>query len=160
MQRIKKNLPWIAGALVLGFLLLQLANPAHTNPAVVHDLCATDARPPSDHLVNLLHTACYDCHSYETRWPWYSHVMPISWQVVDDVNEGRKHLNFSDWPVDNPARAAKKFSSMSEQLEYKEMPLAKYTLIHRDARLTDADRKALMDWADAESARLRSATSK
>ena len=154
MQKLKKNLPWIIGALVVLFLILQLFNPAHTNPPVVHDLCGTDARPPSDHLANLLHVACYDCHSYETRWPWYSHIMPVSWQVVDDVNKGRKHLNFSDWPTD-PARVAKKLSSISEQLEYKEMPLAKYTLIHRDARLSDEDRKALMAWADAQAARLR-----
>jgi hypothetical protein len=155
MQKLRKNLPWIAAALVVGFLLLQLANPARTNPPVVHDLSASGFRPPSDHLTALLHTACYDCHSYETRWPWYAHVMPVSWQVVNDVNKGRKHLNFSDWPAD-PARAAKKFTSISEQLEYREMPLAKYTLIHRDARLTDADRQALMDWADAQAARLRS----
>jgi Haem-binding domain len=156
MQKLKKNLPVAAAVLVVVFGLLQFANPARTNPPVVHDyFAAAGPAAPAGHLADQLRASCYDCHSYETKWPWYAHIAPVSWLVVDDVNEGRKHLNFSDWPVDNPAKAAKKLGNISEQLEYRDMPPAKYTVIHRNAVLNDTDRQALKAWADAASARLK-----
>ena len=150
---MKKTLKWIFVALVVGFGLLQFTNPPRTNPPVVNDLLATNAPPPR--VAALLHAACYDCHSSETKWPWYSRVAPMSWLIAQDVVEGRKNLNFSDWPADNPTRAAKRLASMSEQIDYLEMPPKKYTAIHADARLTDADRKELTGWLDAEAERLR-----
>ena len=135
------------------FALLQFANPRRTNPPVIHDLMATNAPPPQ--IAAMLHAACYDCHSYETRWPWYSHVAPMSWQIAKDVADGRKDLNLSDWPADDPKRAAKRLEDMSEEIGYGEMPLKKYTLIHADARFTDSQRKELTDWLDAEAARLK-----
>jgi hypothetical protein len=74
--------------------------------------------------------------------------------VASDVNEGRQHLNLSDWPEDN-ARAAKKLDRISEVLEYQEMPPKKYTLMHPDARLTDDLRKQIKDWADDAEAKLQ-----
>jgi hypothetical protein len=150
---MKKKLKWIFAALVVAFGLLQLTNPARTNPPVVNDLPATN---PPPNVAALLHAACYDCHSYETKWPLYSRIAPSSWLVVSDVNEGRKHLNFSDWPQE-PDRAAKKFDRINEVLDYREMPPKKYTLLHPEARLTDAQRQGLLDWSDAEAKRLQAA---
>jgi hypothetical protein len=155
---MKKKLTWIFGALVLAFVLLQFTNPPRTNPPVAHDLMATNAPPPQ--IATMLHAACYDCHSSETRWPWYSRVAPMSWQIAKDVNDGRENLNLSDWPVNDPKRAAKKLEDMSEQIGYGEMPLKKYTLIHRDARLTESQRKELSDWLDAEAAQLKATVAK
>jgi len=151
---MKKILKWIFVALVVVFVLLQLTNPARTNPPVVLDLMATNPPPPA--IAAMLHAACYDCHSYETKWPWYSHVAPASWLVVSDVNDGRKNLNLSEWPAGEPKRAAKRLENMSEKIGYGEMPLKKYTMIHADARLTDSQRKELTGWLDAEAARLKS----
>lgn len=128
------------------FVALQFTNPARTNPPVGHDLAAT--KPPPAAIITLLRAACYDCHSYETKWPWYAHIAPAAWLVVSDVNEGRDHFNFSDWPLE-PERVAKKLDRINEVLDYKEMPPKKYTLLHPEARLTGAQRKAIMDWADA-----------
>ncbi|MDD5140738.1 MAG: heme-binding domain-containing protein [Verrucomicrobiales bacterium] len=150
---MKKKLKWIFVALVGVSGLLQLTNPARTNPPVVNDLIATTAPPPP--VAALLHAACYDCHSHETKWPWYSRVAPASWLVAGDVNEGREHLNFSNWPTNQPDRAARRLGNMSERIGYREMPPKKYTLLHPEARLTDADRKELTSWLDAEAERLR-----
>lgn len=155
---MKTKLKWIFVALVAAFVLLQFTNPARTNPPVEHDLMAAGVPPPR--VAATLHAACYDCHSCETRWPWYSRVAPMSWQIAKDVSDGRENLNLSDWPVNDSKRAAKKLEDMSEQIGYGEMPPKKYTLIHADARLTEDQRKELTDWLDAEVARLKSSAGK
>ncbi len=153
---MKKKLKWALWALVAAFALLQFTNPARTNPPVEPggDLSANNPPPPQ--IAALLHAACYDCHSDETKWPWYSHIAPASWLVVSDVNEGRRHLNLSEWPKDSE-RAAKKMERMSEELDYKEMPPAKYTALHPEARLTDDQHKQLMKWLDDTAQQLKAA---
>jgi hypothetical protein len=140
--------------LIAGFALLQLTNPPRTNPAVVSDLMASNPPPPQ--VATMLHEACYDCHSSKTRWPWYSHVAPMSWLIASDVKEGREHLNLSDWPNAHPKRAARWLDKMSDEIGSGEMPLKKYTRIHADARLTEIQRNELTQWLDTEAARLNS----
>jgi hypothetical protein len=154
MNIMKKYLKWFLVAAVAVFALLQLTNPAHTNPPVKTDFIAT-LNPPSE-VAGMLRTACYDCHSDATRWPWYSHIAPVSWQVVQDVNEGRKHVNLSEWPADQADLARKKLEHMSDEIDQGDMPLAKYTLIHTDARLTAAQRDELTQWLDAQADKLKS----
>ena len=152
---MRKKLIWILAGLAAGFALLQLANPSRTNAPVVpgHDLLATNPPPPE--ITALLHHACYDCHSNETKWPWYSRVAPVSWLVANDVARGRERLNFSEWPRELPERAAKRLERISEEVDYKDMPPAKYTLMHPEARLTADQRQQLIHWADQEAARLK-----
>src|ERR1017187_6341112 len=116
---MKKKLKWILGGRVVVFGLLQFTNPERTNPPVVNDLMATSPPPPP--VAAMLHAACYDCHSRETKWPWYSRIAPMSWLIANDVNEGRTNLDLSDWPANNPTRAAKRLESMSEKIGYLEM---------------------------------------
>jgi len=152
---MKTKIKWVLGGLVVIFALLQFANPARTNPPVVHDFLAAEAPPPP--IAALFRGACYDCHSYETQWPWYSHIAPVSWLIASDVQGGRRHLNFSDWPVDDPERAAKRLENASEELGYKEMPPGQYKIMHPVARLTDAQRQQLTQWLDQEAKRLKAA---
>ena len=91
-------------------------------------------------------------HASATPWIICGHRIS-SWLVVSDVNEGRTHLDMSDWP-DDAARAAKKLDRMNEELDYREMPPKKYTLLHPEARLTDAQRQQLMDWSDTMATKL------
>ena len=84
-------------------------------------------------------------------------MAPVSWLIASDVNEGRKHLNLSEWSSD-PARAAKNLDRMNEVVDYREMPPKKYTLIHADARLSEAQRKEVMDWTEAADDKLRGST--
>jgi hypothetical protein len=137
---LKRELKWFFAAVVAGFALLQLTNPVRTNPPVVSDLMASNRPPPQ--VAAMLHAACYDCHSSQTRWPWYSHIAPMSWLIASDVKEGREHLNLSEWP-DGPERAIKWLENMSDEIGSGEMPLPKYTKIHADARLTESQRKEL-----------------
>jgi hypothetical protein len=143
----------ILAAFVAAFLIAQFFNPPRTNPPVVNDFIT--ATRPSVELQNLFRAACYDCHSHETKWPWYSRIAPISWTVARDVEYGRANMDLSDWPT-NSVRAAKKMSVMSDDIQSGDMPMKKYTLIHRDARLTDAQRKQLTDWLDAQADKLQS----
>jgi len=155
INKMRKIWKWFVGGAAAGFALLQLTNPSRTNPTMVagRDLISSQQPPPE--IAALLHAACYDCHSDETRWPWYSRIAPMSWLIANDVRGGREQVNFSDWPTDLPGRAAKRLERMSEEIDYKEMPPAKYTLMHPEARLTAAQRQALIDWADQSAAKLK-----
>ncbi len=148
----------ILGGVAVVAVVIQFIKPTGKNPPVTpgHDLLS-GANPPPANVAKLLRAACYDCHSHETVWPWYGHVAPVSWWIADHREEGRHHLNFSEWPHDDAPRARKKFSHISEAVDDGSMPLPSYTWVHAAARLTPAQRKVLIDWADAESARLKDA---
>jgi mono/diheme cytochrome c family protein len=124
------------GALVI-FVLIQLVpyGHNHTNPAVV-------AEPPWDspQTRDLAARACFDCHSNETKWPWYSSVAPVSWLTQHDVDDGRRRLNFSEW--NRPQREAR---SAAERVSEGEMPPWFYLPMHPTARLTPAEKQALVD---------------
>ena len=114
------------------------------NPPVETDIAA-----PED-VRQVLRRACYDCHSNETVWPWYSHVAPAKWLVRHDVEEGREHLNFSTWNRYDAEERDEAFEEVVEVMDEGEMPPAVYTPLHADARLTDADRALIRDWAMAQ----------
>ncbi|HTR42014.1 MAG TPA: heme-binding domain-containing protein [Pseudomonadales bacterium] len=154
MNFLKKNLKWIFIGVAALFAALQFTNPPHTNPPVKNDFLARMNPPPK--IAAMFRSACYDCHSDETRWPWYSDIAPMSWKIAQDVNVGRSQLNLSEWPSDNPKRAWKKLETMSEDIDQKDMPLKKYTLIHKDARLTDEQRDELTQWLDKQVDMLKS----
>ena len=144
---MKKKLIWILGAAVIAGVLLQFTNPARTNPPITpgHDLFATNGPPPE--IAALLRNACYDCHSYKTKWPWYSRVAPVSWWLANHVSDARKHLNFSEWPHDDPYQARKKWNRIGDEVDSGDMPLPSYTWIHTGARLSAAQRAQLIQWA-------------
>jgi len=132
----------VVAAVVLG-LGIQLVPVKRTNPPVVADLEA----PPEVGAV--LHAACYDCHSHQTRWPWYSRVAPVSWLVASDVEEARGKLNFSTWGTLEPRRQENLMDDIREEVEAGEMPLLMYRLAHPAARLDDRQRATLLAWARA-----------
>src|SRR5262245_17833149 len=94
----------------------------------------------------MLQGACYDCHSDKTEWPWYNHIAPVSWWLADHVNDGRKRLNFSAWPHDDPSKAARKWSHVSDEVSGGTMPLSSYTWMHSAARLTAEERERFAKW--------------
>ncbi len=108
-----------------------------------------------DSVFVLLKTACYDCHSNFTKYPWYSNIQPIGWWLKDHVDEGKLHLNFQEFALvkandkySTPAlRQDHKLEEVIETVKDGEMPLKSYTIIHKESKLTDAQRKMITDWA-------------
>lgn len=132
-------------ALVAVLVLLagaQLVRPARTNPAADAPLAIGDPG-----VERVLRRSCFDCHSNETKWPWYSGVAPSSWLVVRDVNEAREELNFSSWK--DPKGELR--TEICEKVREGEMPLGIYLPLHAEARLTEADKTLLCRWANAGS---------
>lgn len=150
---MKRILKWVVLGLVIAFAAVQVAQPSRTNPPVKTDFLKTASAPPD--VAAMFRSACYDCHSDETRWPWYSYVAPMSWQIAQDVNHGRQHVNLSEWPADKPDLARKKIEDMSDEIDDGDMPLSKYTLIHKDARLTSQQRDRLTQWLNAQASALK-----
>jgi hypothetical protein len=131
---------------VASILALQLYPLDRSNPPVVLEVDA-----PAE-VKAVLERACYDCHSHQTRWPWYAWVAPVSFLVVHDVSEAREHLNFSDWGRYTPEKARKKIDEILEEVEEGEMPLFYYLPLHPEAELTTEDRLAIEEWVSAVNA--------
>ena len=106
---------------------------------------------PND-VENILQVSCYDCHSNTTKYPWYSNVQPAAWFLADHVNDGKKHLNFSEFTNMPLFVQNHKLEETKEMVEEKEMPLSSYTYfgLHPEANLTDAQRQKIIDWADSQ----------
>jgi len=138
----------ISTAIAIGVIAViaatQLKRVQRTNPPVGGDIAA----PPPVEAV--LRRACYDCHSNETHWPWYSAIAPASWLIAGHVNRARQEMDFSEWQSYYPATRLRKLQWMGRALHEEVMPPWSYRLMHPDARLTDQDRAALEQWIEAE----------
>jgi hypothetical protein len=144
---------WVLAALVV-LVGIQLVRPDRTNPPVnVSRTIQTRTQMPSE-VSAILERACFNCHSYQTQWPWYSHVAPVSWLVASDVHNARKALNMSDWARYDPAKAASRLGDMCDAVEATEMPPISYRFMHSTAKLGNKDVKAVCDWTQAERHRL------
>jgi hypothetical protein len=102
--------------------------------------------------------SCRDCHSEATRYPWYSYIAPISWLIKNDVEGGRKHLNFSTWSEYSVIRRERCLSEIANQVQDGGMPMSIYTFMHRDAKLSKADVDAIFQWTQEERNRLITTT--
>lgn len=154
---MKKALKIIAIILFAGFIIIQFFRPDFTNPPVnaSETLEATTEVP--ENVRAILKRSCYDCHSHETAYPWYSKIQPSAWFLKSHIDDGRRHLNFSTWDTLELRRKKKKLEEICEETEGKAMPLPSYLWIHWDAVLSAEDGVALCDWAKAERARLEEA---
>lgn len=132
---------WLLAGLGAIALAIQLVPVTRDNPPVTGALV-----PPAD-LAPVLERACADCHSNQTRWPWYAWVAPVSWLVAHDVEEGRGELNFSTWESYSAKKQAKLAREMVELVEKREMPLWIYLGMHPRARVTPGELERLRVWS-------------
>ncbi|MBA4851701.1 heme-binding domain-containing protein [Emticicia sp. BO119] len=132
-------------------ILIQFIRPEkNESNDKTHDI-STKYMIPTE-VNHLLEVACNDCHSNKTLYPWYSQIQPIAWWMNHHVEDGKRHLNFSTFTSLPVAVQNHKFEETIEMIDEKEMPLESYTFLglHKEANLSDADRKAIIDWAKAQ----------
>lgn len=144
---MKKLLKITGISLLVALVALQLYRPAKN---VSEETPSTDIVQtygvPAD-VAATLQKACYDCHSNNTHYPWYSNIQPVGMWLAHHVDEGKDELNFSEFGNYKPRRKAKKMHEIVEEIEEGEMPLESYTLIHGEAKLTANEKQKLIEWA-------------
>lgn len=133
----------LMGAVFVGVLLagVQFMPADRTNPPVTLDMPA-----PAD-VKAILKASCYDCHSNETVWPWYSRIAPISWLVASDTSKGREYLNFSTWDQYSPEQQRESVTQFLKMVQKGEMPPRPYTILHAEGKITPEKLAILEAWA-------------
>lgn len=101
-----------------------------------------------DTVAAILKRACNDCHSNYTRYPWYTNIQPVGWWLQNHVNGGKDELNFSEFGAYTAKRQSHKMENVAKQIQKGEMPLDSYLWIHKDAILSEGEKKVLIDWAN------------
>lgn len=131
-------------SIVSVFVIIQFIPVDRTNPPT--DPNAKISAPPE--VMSVLQRSCFDCHSNETKWPFYSYVAPVSWFVADDVSEGRRHVNFSEWEKLSTKRQERKKEHIWDEVSEGDMPMQAYLIIHRDAKLSKKDVEIIKNWTN------------
>ena len=151
---IKRILQVIVLMVFVVFVGIQFIRPDFTNPPVVQTETLEASTQIPENVQRILTNSCADCHSNQTKYPWYSYIQPSANFLAGHIKEGRRELNFSVFNTYDARRKSRKLEEMCEQVQYKEMPLPSYLWIHRSAKLSDEEIKVLCDWTEVERARL------
>lgn len=131
---------------LIAVALIQFIPVDRTNKPVDPKVDFVKVFKTPQHITSVLRKACYDCHSNETVYPDYAYVAPISWSIKNHINEGREHLNFSEWGTYNKELKKGMLENSAADLKQNRMPLAGYVAQHPEARLTDAEKKRLVNY--------------
>ncbi len=139
----------ILGYVLLGLVLIQFIPIDRTNKPIKSSENFVNVYQTPDKIGNLLKNACYDCHSNETKYPDYAYIAPISWSIKQHINEGREHLNLSEWMKYNKEARLTMLRNTIASLENKTMPVPGYIVYHKTANLSDAERTLLANYFKA-----------
>ncbi len=142
---MKKKIAWF---LLIALIVIQFIKPEknQSTQKSPKDISTVAAVPAN--VQTILDKACNDCHSNNTRYPWYSNIQPVAWWLANHVNEGKGELNFSEFAGYSPKKQAHKLEETIEMVKEGEMPLDSYTWTHKDAVLTNDEKLAISGWAD------------
>lgn len=143
MKILKKILLVLLVVLVVMQFFGTEKNMAGEVPAT--DIILTEQ--PSDDVAQILKSACYDCHSNTTAYPWYAKVAPVSFWIGDHIEDGKKHLNFSEWANYTEKRKAHKMEEFVEEVREHKMPMESYVWMHKEAKLNEGQIVAITNWA-------------
>jgi hypothetical protein len=143
MNRSKKILP---GILII-LIAIQFIQPARNKNGQVLPTAISKMYSLPEHVQATLTTACYDCHSNNTQYPWYADVQPVRWMLDWHIKEGKEELNFSDFGSYSHRRQINKLKAIANSIHDGSMPLSSYTLIHKKVRLSPAEKISIIDWA-------------
>ena len=137
MARIVNIIFIIVFLILLGIQFIPINK---TNPIITQDIQA-----PAE-VKSILRNSCYNCHSNETKWPWYSELAPVSWMIVNDVNDARKKLNFSSWDKISFEKKEELKKDIWDEVRQDEMPLSLYLYLHPDAKLDLSQKNMIKKW--------------
>ena len=143
---MKKILKIVAMIVLVAFVGIQFIPTERNQSDFVPKTDFLLANNTPETISNLLMESCYDCHSNNTKYPWYNRIQPIAWFLEDHIIEGKKELNFSEWAAYSDRRKNSKLNSIISQIEDDEMPLYSYTLIHRDAVYSDSEKEMVIEY--------------
>jgi len=143
MSRIKK----ILLGLLIVFIAIQFIQPARNKngQVIATDISKIYSLPQS--VQATLKTACYDCHSNNTNYLWYTNIQPVGWMMARHIKEGKEELNFSEFGSYSERRQLSKLRSIENSIKDGSMPISTYTIIHKNARLTKEEKAQIIDWA-------------
>ena len=146
MTRAKK----ILLAVLVVFVVIQFVRPARNNGEVEGENFISKKYAVPDNVQAILKQSCYDCHSNKTNYPWYTNIQPIGWCIqFSHVNDGKRHLNFSEFASYPEKRAKRKIEEIADEVKSAGMPLSSYTFIHHDAVLSPEQAQTLVSWAES-----------
>jgi Haem-binding domain len=151
---LAKKLKWVLVILVLIVIGLQFTNPAHTNPPVDESKALENMTALPSEVSRAFANSCNDCHSNKTNWRWYTYIAPVSWFTVGHVNQGRSELNFSVWGSYSVRMKETRLKAICQQSEKGTMPLASYSFVHREVKLSPDQVREICDWTKQELQRL------
>ena len=142
MKHLKKILIGLLAILII----LQFFRPEKNIAEGLSDADISYAITVPTNIHTILQEKCYDCHSNNTSYPWYSNFQPVAWWMADHIEDGEEELNFSDFKNYSEKKANHKLEEISEMIAADEMPLPSYTLIHRSAKITVEEKIAINTW--------------
>lgn len=145
---IKKLALIILAVLLLVFVGMQFFQPDKNIAPLTDDDLFNQLNSPIQ-VQEKIKASCYDCHSNQTKYPWYNKIAPLSWVIADHVKEGKKEMNFSEWGQLSKREKLGLLSGISEVLEDKSMPLPSYLKLHPEARFTDKEVELISSWAES-----------
>ncbi|MEO9511403.1 MAG: heme-binding domain-containing protein [Flavobacteriaceae bacterium] len=137
----------IAIALLIVLVGMQFYRPSKNTATGDYVAVFESETKPNNEVKAILQSACYDCHSDHTNYPWYNNIAPISYWLDDHIEEGKEHLDFSNWENYSAKKKDHKLDELIEEVEEGKMPLKEYTWTHKEAKLTEDQKSALMAWA-------------
>ena len=143
-MRILKKILWL---LLIVIIIAQFFKPKKNQGTTESTLAFIEDTNPPENVKLILKESCFDCHSDTTRYPWYFNVTPVNYWMDYHIKDGKKHFNVSKWEGNSVKRKDHKFEELIEMVEEKEMPLPSYTWTHSQAKLSDDQIKAVLDWA-------------
>jgi hypothetical protein len=134
--------------LLIVFIAIQFIQPAHNKNEQVLPTDIVEMYNVPLNVQSVLKTSCYDCHSNNTRYPWYFSIQPLGWMLNKHVNEGKENLNFSELGSYSERKRANKFRAIAKSINDGTMPLSQYTIMHKDAKLTTDAKTLLINWTE------------
>jgi hypothetical protein len=143
MNRVKKIL---LGLLII-VVIIQFIQPARNKNGQVFPTDISKIVSMPENVQTVLKTACYDCHSNNTQYPWYINIQPVGWMLARHIKEGKEELNFSEFGSYSTRRRVSKLKSIENSIKDGTMPIPSYTIIHKNAMLTKEEKERIIDWA-------------